>query len=205
MISVSRRGAGSGGRALASEMRCKGPAVQAALVPACPPGTPRACDGRQAVLPSQERCLKCLGLVTVGCHAEVSPSRGRNDYRGGRGANLKHRARDALGLADLRHALPIARTRVKGEAHRTSTSLDVARRRGPAGPFGPLASRAPSVLLPGDADLPRRRRTRRRKQTGRRSVGFAGCLKSKSELSGGRRSNILRSFPRKRESSADVH
>jgi hypothetical protein len=133
------------GHDLASEMRCKGPAVQAALVPACPPGTPRACDGRQAVLPSQERCLKCLGLVTVGCHAEVSPSRGRNDYRGGRGANLKHRARDALGLADLRHALPIARTRVKGEAHRTSTSLDVARRRGPAGPFGPLASRAPSV------------------------------------------------------------
>ena len=142
------------GHDLASEMRCKGPAVQAALVPACPPGTPRACDGRQAVLPSQERCLKCLGLVTVGCHAEVSPSRGRNDYRGGRGANLKHRARDALGLADLRHALPIARTRVKGEAHRTSTSLDVARRRGPAGPFGPLASRAPSVLFPGDADFP---------------------------------------------------
>ncbi len=29
---------------------------------------------------------------------------------------IKHRARDALGLADLRHALPIARTRAKGEA-----------------------------------------------------------------------------------------
>jgi hypothetical protein len=162
------------GHDLASEMRCKGPAVQAALVPACPPGTPRACDGRQAVLPSQERCLKCLGLVTVGCHAEVSPSRGRNDYRGGRGANLKHRARDALGLADLRHALPIARTRVKGEAHRTSTSLDVARRRGPAGPFGPLASRAPSVLFPGDADFPKCRRIPAPDQkSGRRSVGLS--------------------------------
>ena len=81
------------GHDLASEMRCKGLAVQAALVPACPPGTPRACDGRQAVLPSQERCLKCLGLVTVGCHAEVSPSRGRNDYRGGRGASRLNTAR----------------------------------------------------------------------------------------------------------------
>src|SRR4029079_3043443 len=64
------------GHDLASEMRCKGLAVQDALVPECARGTQRACDGRQAVLPSQERCLKCLGLVTVGCHAEVSPSRG---------------------------------------------------------------------------------------------------------------------------------
>ena len=187
-------------------MRCKGPAVQAALVPACPPGTPRACDGRQAVLPSQE-CRRMPGPKDGGVVTQqVSPSRGRNDYRGGRGANLKHRARDALGLADLRHALPIARTRAKGEAHRTSTSLDVARRRGPAGPFGPLASRAPSVLFPGDADFPKCRRIPAPDQkSGRRSVGFAGCLKSKSELSGGRRSNILRSFPRKRDSCADVH
>ena len=39
-------------------------------------------------------------------------------HRGRRGANLKHRARDALGLADLRQ-------------FRTSTSLDIARCRGP--------------------------------------------------------------------------
>jgi hypothetical protein len=47
LISVSRRGAGSGGRDydLASEMRCKGPAVQAASEPqraCCAPGTPLA-------------------------------------------------------------------------------------------------------------------------------------------------------------------
>ena len=39
------------------------------------------------------------GVVTQ----QVSPSRGGADHRGGCGASLKHRARDALGLADLRH------------------------------------------------------------------------------------------------------
>ena len=42
----------------------------------------------------------------------------REVHRGRDGANLKHRARDAMETADLRH-------------YRTSTSLDVARRRGP--------------------------------------------------------------------------
>ena len=39
------------------------------------------------------------GVVTQ----QVSPSRGGADHRGGCGASLKHRARDALGLVDLRH------------------------------------------------------------------------------------------------------
>jgi hypothetical protein len=60
---------------------------------------------------------------------------------------IKHRARDALGLADLRHALPIARTRAKGEAHRTSTSLDVARRRGPRVPLDPWRPARPRFFF----------------------------------------------------------
>jgi len=182
LISVSRRGAGSGGRDydLASEMRCEGPAAQAAPGPACPSARRGPVMAGRQVLPSQEHCLKVPSAsLRWEVMQQVSSSHGRNDHRGGCGASLKHRARDALGLADLRHALPIARTRVKGEAHRTSTSLDVARRRGPAGPIGPLASRAPSVLFPGDADFPKCRRIPAPDQkSGRRSVGFAGCLTS---------------------------
>ena len=85
----------------------------------------RSCSGHRST------ASECLGLVTVGCHAEVSPSRDRNDHRGGCGASLKHRARDALGLADLRQALPFRSNQSGRRAHRTSTRLDVARRRGP--------------------------------------------------------------------------
>ena len=134
LISVSRRGAGSGGREhdLASEMRCEGPAAQAAPGPACPSARRGPVMAGRQVLPSQEHCLKVPSAsLRWEVMQQVSSSHGRNDHRGGCGASLKHRARDALGLADLRHALPIARTRVTGEAHRTSTSLDVARRRGP--------------------------------------------------------------------------
>src|SRR4029077_19930492 len=120
------------GHDLASEMRCEGPAVQAAPVLACRSARRGPVTaGRRTVLRSQE-CRRMPGPKDGGVVTQqVSPSRGGADHRGGCGASLKHRARDALGLADLRHALPIARTRAKGEAHRTSTSLDVARRRGP--------------------------------------------------------------------------
>ena len=133
LISVSRRGAGSGGRDMTLHRRCGagpgGPSRASSGVPIRTPGAVTA--ARRTVLPSQE-CRRMPGPKDGGVVTQqVSPSRGGADHRGGCGASLKHRARDALGLADLRHALPIARTRVKGEAHRTSTSLDVARRRGP--------------------------------------------------------------------------
>ena len=67
---------------------------------------------------------------------------------------IKHRARDAQGLADLRPALPF---RSNQSERRGTQDFDKPRCREasrPAGPFGPLASRAPSVLCPGDADLP---------------------------------------------------
>ena len=134
------------GHDLASEMRCKGPAVQAASGPARLVCAPRSLTAGRPGRPVRGRRPSAMAS-SVGKRgaAPTGITRLKCDHRGRCGANLKHRARDAEGLADLRHALPIARTRVKGEAHRTSTSLDVARRRGPAGPFGPLASRAPSV------------------------------------------------------------
>jgi len=163
------------GHDLASEMRCRGPAVQAASGPARLVCAPRSLTAGRPGRPVRGRRPSAMAS-SVGKRgaAPTGITRLKCDHRGRCGANLKHRARDALGLADLRHALPIARTRVKGEAHRTSTSLDVARRRGPAGPFGPLASRAPSVLFPGDADFPKCRRIPAPDQkSGRRSVGLS--------------------------------
>src|SRR5262249_35378087 len=68
-----------------------------------------------------------------------------------RSRSIKHRARDALGLADLRLALPIARTSVSGKAldFHKPRCREVSR---PVGPFGPLASRAPSVGAGGKRD-----------------------------------------------------
>ena len=82
----------------------RGPAVQAAPLLACPIRTPGAVTaGRRTVLPSQE-CRRMPGPKDGGVVTQqVSPSRGGADHRGGCGASLKHRARDALGLADLRH------------------------------------------------------------------------------------------------------
>jgi len=176
LISVSRRGAGSGGRDydLASEMRCEGPAAQAAPGPACPSARRGPVMAGRQVLPSQEHCLKVPSAsLRWEVMQQVSSSHGRNDHRGGCGASLKHRARDALGLADLRHALPIARTRAKGEAQglrQASMSRGVEARGSnmdswrPARPRFFSGCRGPSQ---------KRRRTRRRIETGRRSFG---CL-----------------------------
>ena len=160
----------------------QGPGGPSRIGPSAPVCAPRSLTAGRPGRPVRGRRPSAMAS-SVGKRgaAPTGITRLKCDHRGRCGANLKHRARDALGLADLRHALPIARTRVKGEAHRTSTSLDVARRRGPAGPFGPLASRAPSVLFPGDADFPKCRRIPAPDQkSGRRSVGFAGCLKIES-------------------------
>ena len=91
-----------------------GPSRASSGVPIRTPGPVTA--GRRRLLPSQE-CRRMPGPKDGGAVTQqVSPSRGGADHREGCGASLKHRARDALGLADLRHALPIARTRAKGEA-----------------------------------------------------------------------------------------
>src|SRR5512147_2409169 len=77
--------------------------------------------------PAGDRCLAGLGQkragpvrVPFGGHVAVTPQRAdANEKRPPGNAweqTYKHRARDALGLADLRHALLIARTRAKGEA-----------------------------------------------------------------------------------------
>ena len=91
----------------ASEMRCEGPAV-------CP-GVPVA---RRRLVMAGRRKASVTGappsawaLTRWNLLRELS-----DDHRGRCGASLKHRARDALGLADLRPALPIARTRAQGEA-----------------------------------------------------------------------------------------
>ena len=78
-----------------------GPSRASSGVPIRTPGAVTA--ARRTVLPSQE-CRRMPGPKDGGVVTQqVSPSRGGADHRGGCGASLKHRARDALGLADLRH------------------------------------------------------------------------------------------------------
>ncbi len=126
----------------------RGPAVQAASGPARLVCAPRSLTAGRPGRPVRRTPAECLAS-SVGKRgaAPTGITRLKCDHRGRCGASLKHRARDAFGLADLRHALPIARTRAKRRGTRTSTSLDVARRRGPRVLYGPLASRAPSVLF----------------------------------------------------------
>ena len=107
LISIFRYETGSGGRGmtLALEMRRGGPAVQAAegsrRTGRAPPGPVMA--GRKDR--SQVRTLK-PGPIAV----DRRPSNSQGEagclkwevHRGRCGANLQHRARDALGMADLR-------------------------------------------------------------------------------------------------------
>ena len=92
--------------------------------------------------PAGDRCLAGLGQkrvgpvrVPLGGHVAVRPQRADANEKRPPGPaweqTYKHRARDALGLVDLRHALPFRSNQSGRRAHRTSTSLDVARRRGP--------------------------------------------------------------------------
>jgi hypothetical protein len=133
LISVSRRGAGSGGRDMTLRRRCDARARRSK-----PRLSQRARPARRGPVMAGRPCSRHRSAASSALAwlrwdvtqrfaltwQERLPGRARSKP-------IKHRARDAEGLADLRHALPIARTRVKGEAHRTSTSLDVARRRGP--------------------------------------------------------------------------
>ena len=95
------------------------PAVQAALSPGVLRRRAEGPDGRYGRGSSQSIAGPSARSSTA---VRVSLPDGERDERTTtgdvRGANLKHRARDAMETADLRH-------------YRTSTSLDVARRRGP--------------------------------------------------------------------------
>jgi hypothetical protein len=104
LISVSRRGAGSGGRG----MTCigdavQGPAVQAASSRRANRASPGPTGGGSR---HGQKCWAPFGPTAV--DRRPSNSRGeagrlkRDVHRGRGGANLKHRARDALGWADLR-------------------------------------------------------------------------------------------------------
>ena len=162
LISVSRRGAGSGGRGI----RCIGdvvqpPAVQAAHCPGVPCRTPRPLTADRPVRLSETR-QPSARASTVECHDWVL----RDCVTNGRppGTARSKPINTARGtpwdLADLRHY------------QRTSTSLDVARRRGPWVPWTPWRPARPRFSfgaggLSADARRAKadgigRRRTRRR-------------------------------------------
>ena len=142
-----------------------GPSRASSGVPIRTPGAVTA--GRRTVLPSQE-CRRVPGSKDGG----VSRSRFRPHVAGpttGEGAEqaYKHRARDALGLADLRHALPIARTRAEGEhtgLRQASMSRGVEARGSNWTPGVPRALGSSSGRCGSSRT---QRRTRRRKETGR--------------------------------------
>ena len=164
MISVIRRWAGSGG--WKARWRCDANALSAVQA-AWSRRASRASLGRRCAC---ARFSKGKAPDTTGLRPRIFPHRigspaavdrhpcrkarrlKRYVHRGPSGANLKHCARDAGELADLRLYL-------------TSTSLDVARRRGPWVPRGPGVPRA-LVLLEGSAWF-RRRPARGRKEYGR--------------------------------------
>ena len=120
-----------------------GPSRASSGVPIRTPGAVTA--GRRTVLPSQER-RRVPGPKTVECHAAgfALTWRGRPPGRV-RSKPIKHRARDALGLADLRHALPF---RSNQSGRRGTQDFDKPRCREasrPAGPIGPWRPARPRL------------------------------------------------------------
>ena len=162
--SIFRHGAGSGGRGMTVHRRCGAncPAVQAACVPA---RQPRATGPLMAGASTGQRCRPDLGPKRWigGCRKEAPE---RSSTGGHAEQTYKHRARDALGLADLRFFL---RRAVWCDGGR----LDVARRRGPRVRLDPWRPARPRYFSRaggfGDDGVPRRRPN----QQGRRSVGFS--------------------------------
>jgi len=148
------------------------------------PGGPSRKQTRARLLrardPAGDRCLAGLGQkragpvrVPLGGHVAVKPQRANANEKRPPGIAweqaYKHRARDALGLADLRHALPIARTRAEGEhtgLRQASMSRGVEARGSNWTPGVPRALGSSSGRCGSSRT---RRRTRRRKETGRRS------------------------------------
>ena len=141
-----RGGAGSGGRGIRSVGDAeKRPVVQVALVPArlaarrspLTASTPHPQSEGDGRMPGPQRwrvAVRAMGLnVTNGRPPETVRSKPK-----------KHRARDALGLAELRLA------RRSTQERRRKSDFDKPRFREasrPVGPLGPNASRAPARLL----------------------------------------------------------
>ena len=162
LISVSRRGAGSGGRGGASEMRRQKP----------PGGPSRACSrrasrtpraltaGRPAIQSAHRR--PSAWPSTVECHGPITGLQRdeRIDHRGRRGANLQTPRAGRLGTWRTWRTCGILDFD-KPRCREASRSVGLP---------GPLASRAPSVHFEdGRTGL---RPTRGRKEYGRRSVGL---------------------------------
>ena len=152
LISVSRRGRGA--------VAGNGGVGDAALAP----GGSKPRSSRRIDVASRALTADTAGALSAGVGAngwsstvEGRPRALKRSTTGDRrGANLKHRARDALGfggLAALHKDFDKPRCR---EASR------------PVGPSGPLASRAPSVLFrAGGRSLECRRSRRLSKNSGR--------------------------------------
>ena len=147
--------------------------------------------------PAGDRCLAGLGQkragpvrVPLGGHVAVKPQRADANEKRPPGLaweqTYKHRARDALGLADLRHALPFRSNQSGRREHRTSTSLDVARRRGPRvllDPWRPARPRLGGKRQRSKEDGPARGLD---KEYGRWRLGLPDCLGSLVEVRGRR-------------------
>ncbi len=150
------------------------PAVQAALCPGVPAARRGPADGRPAGGRSERSPAKWPGLHTVdfGRGGASTGKRGLKGTTTGESVEqtYKHRARDAFGSGGL--AACRAEARKSEGGHRTSTSLDVARRRGPWvhqdlwRPARPriLSGAAQEIQMRVNPRIVRRRRTRRQQR-----------------------------------------
>ena len=166
LAGIFRHGAGSGGRGmtLSPEMRRK------AARRSKPRSSRRACRAsRRSHWRWQPARSEVLGTIWIhqrwiGGLPIRKERRGRlkgKSTGGGTEQTYKHRARDALGMADLRHYC-FDKPRCR-EASR------------PAGPLGPEASRAPSAVFRGRRkDIRRGRTPRRPKNRGGGALAWRG-------------------------------
>ena len=159
-------GAGSGGRGMTLRWRCGGAARRSK--PQRPGALPHVAGPTGNGNPGT---VRNVGMPFGPTAVDRPPRReGRRPemaiHRGRCGANLKHRARDAMGTADLRnnglrHASMSRGVEARGSEHLVCAyGVNVCA-------SGPLAFRAPSVFFRERAVAVARRRTPRRKEQGR--------------------------------------
>ena len=159
--------------------------------------------GRRTVLPSQERRRVCLAQRRWSVMQQVSPSRGGADHRGGCGASRLNTARGTPWVWRTCGTLCLfVRTRAEGEAHRTSTSLEVARRRGPRVQLDPWRPARPRFfframrIFPNTTAHPAPQRNRAAELCPPQPSAKAGCLTSESYLSGHSGARAISAFTR---------
>src|SRR5690349_20905282 len=175
----------------------RGPGGPSRAASGVPSARPEACDGCSAeIAPVTGALPRAFGPQRWNVTQQVSPSRD-GDHRAGRGANRLNTARGTPRVWRTCGTLCLfARTRAAGEAHRTSTGLDVARRRGPRDQLDPWRPARPRYWAGG---LSRRSPVRATadsmkdgpargldKEYGRWRLGLAHCLARLVEP-GGRR------------------